>query len=111
MGSKLCFAFSLNFVLFPPELCPEFMLFIISKGFLEFFAPHQCAIMQDVVDHTKTLDSSSGSDDGSISQSQLATKLDSASANGGEPWDVSGVPVDYSFKVCLQLKKHEPQRM
>ncbi|EIE21946.1 hypothetical protein COCSUDRAFT_42961 [Coccomyxa subellipsoidea C-169] len=61
--------------------------------------------LQDVVDHTKTLDSSSGSDDGSISQSQLATKLDSASANGGEPWDVSGVPVDYSFKDLSDEQK------
>ncbi|BDA46923.1 probable NEDD4-binding protein 2 at C-terminar half [Coccomyxa sp. Obi] len=53
--------------------------------------------LQALVDHTEVLDSSNGSDSGVFSESDLATKLVSPSANGGEPWDVSGVPVDYSF--------------
>lgn len=63
------------------------------------------ACVQDVVDHTEMLDSSSGSEDGRSSQSLLAVKPDSASANCGQPWDVSGEPVDYTFKVphCLLL--------
>ena len=53
------------------------------------------------MDHTEVLDSSVGSDSGVYSESDLATMLASVSVNRGEPWDVSGVPVDYSFKVRL----------
>ncbi|CAL8471542.1 g11084 [Coccomyxa elongata] len=61
--------------------------------------------LQALVDHTEVLDSSIGSDSGVCSESDLAAKVVSPSANGGEPWDVSGVPVDYSFKDLSDEQK------
>ena len=62
--------------------------------------------LQAVVDHTEVLDSSVGSDSGVYSESDLATMLASVSASRGEPWDVSGVPVDYSFKARLPCRAY-----
>lgn len=58
--------------------------------------------MQRTVDHTEVLDSSSGSEDGSSSLFEVTAKQDSGSVNGGQSWDVSGVPVDYTFKVSIK---------
>lgn len=51
-----------------------------------------------MVDKVDALDISS-SDEGSSVQAEVVSRHDGGSANGGLPWDLSGVPVDYSLAV------------